>query len=81
MFKDLIERIKETVKLNSNAVEDGDIERSYYASGMVRGYANIIESMGHEVWLGTKSYWDCDQIWILRIDDTDIVLDGMLLNE
>ncbi len=81
MFKDLIKRIKETVALNLTAVDDGYIKASYYTSGIVKGYANIIKSMGHEVWLGTKPFWDCDQIWTLKIDDTFIVADGELLNE
>ncbi len=68
MFNDLMERIKGAVRLNFNAVKAGDTGRSYYASGMARGYADIIESMGHKVKFEIRDESGCELIRMLEID-------------
>ncbi len=49
MFKDLIKRIREAVKLNIEHADRGNVQSSYYTYGQINGYIDVLESIGHKV--------------------------------
>ncbi len=78
MFKDLIKRIKEIVEFNHKFADDGDVRGCAFTVGVVKGYTDVIQSMGHKV---KRSAWDdndCDQIKCIEIDGVALVKDSKI---
>ncbi len=73
MFRKLIKSIKKAVKLNHESVDSGNIECSSFTAGMVKGYADVLWSMGHHVWHDVQDNNGCKQITYLEIDSVVLV--------
>ncbi len=74
MFKDLIKRIKEAVKLNLEHADRGNDQSSYYTYGVVNGYIDVLESIGHKVIIVPSINKNgCERIRYLKIDGIALV--------
>ncbi len=71
--------IKEAVKLNLEHADRGDIQNSYYTSGKVKGYMDILKSMGHKIKAIPGSDENgCVRIRYMEIDGIVIVRENKL---
>ena len=78
MFKSLIYRIEETVSLNFQNADRADVQRSSFTAGMIRGYLDILMSMGHNVQSGSWNDNGCDRIGYMEIDGLVLVKNSKL---
>ncbi len=76
MFRKLIEGIKKYVEHNHNFANAGDVRGCAFAVGVVKGYTDVIRSMGHKVNRNTRNDNGSDRISDLKIDDVVLVQDG-----
>ncbi len=84
MFSTLIDKIIEAVNLNieaTNSDSDDSLERSIFTAGMINGYSNILQSMGHNVEIHFKNdYFGETYVYTLKINKSYLVMDGDILN-
>lgn len=73
MYKELIRSIQNAVVFNLDNADKADVQRSYFTAGMVRGYLDVLRSLGHNVEYGTWDDNGCDRIGYLKIDDVILV--------
>ncbi len=73
MFREIIKRIKKTMKINQKAVDGGNVKDSSFAAGMVRGYVDVLQSMGHEVIFSLWNDGGCDGISYMEIDGVILI--------
>ena len=73
MFKSLIARIEETVDLNLKNADAADVQRSSFTAGMVRGYLDVLRSLGHDVESGNWDDNGCDRIGFIKIGGVVLV--------
>ena len=78
MFKSLIFRIEETVSLNFQNADKVDVQRSSFTAGMIRGYLDVLMSMGHNVQSGSWDDNGCDCIGYMEIDGLVLVKNSKL---
>jgi hypothetical protein len=78
MFKSLIFRIEETVSLNFQNADKVDVQRSSFTAGMIRGYLDVLMSMGHNVQSGSWDDNGCDRIGYMEIDGLVLVKNSKL---
>ena len=68
MFNLLIHRIEKAASLNFENADKFDVQRSSFTAGMLRGYLDVIMSMGHDVESGSWDDNGCDRIGYIKID-------------
>ncbi len=74
MFKDLIVRIEEAVKLNLEYAAKGNVQGSHYTYGVVNGYIDVLESIGHKVLIiHSVDSNSCERIQYMKIDGLALV--------
>ncbi len=78
MFRKLIEGIKKNVEHNHNFANDGDVRGCAFTVGVVKGYTDVIHSMGHKVNRNTRNDNGSDRISDLKIDDVALVKDSKI---
>ncbi len=78
MFRKLIEGIKKYVEHNHNFANAGDVRSCAFTVGVVEGYADVIQSMGHKVNRYTRNDNDCDRIKCIEIDGVALVKDSKI---
>ncbi len=78
MFRKLIEGIKKYVEHNHNFANAGDVRSCAFTVGVVEGYADVIQSMGHKVNRYTRNDNGGDRISDLKIDDVALVKDSAI---
>ncbi len=73
MFRKLIEGIKKYAERNHTFANDGDGRCCAFTVGVVKGYTDVIQSMGHKVNRYTRNDNGSDRISDLKIDDVVLV--------
>lgn len=73
MYKNLINRIEETVSLNLENADKADVQRSSFTAGMVRAFTEVLRGLGHEVETGTWDDNGYDRIGYIKIDGVVLV--------
>ncbi len=78
MVRKLIEGIKKYVEHNHNFANDGDVRGCAFTVGVVKGYTDVIRSMGHKIKCSTRNDSDCDRIKCIEIDGVALVKDSKI---
>ncbi len=78
MFRKLIEGIKENVERNHNFANDGDVRCYAFTAGTVKGYTDVIRSMGYKVKRSARNDNGCDRIKYIEIDGVALVRDSKI---
>ncbi len=78
MFRKLIEGIKKYVECNHTFANDGDARGCAFTVGVVKGYTDVIRSMGHKINRSTRNDNGSDRISDLKIDDVALVKDSKI---
>lgn len=73
MYKELIRSIQGAVAFNLDNADKADVQRSSFTAGMVRGYLDVLRSLGHEVESGNWDDNGCDRVGYLKIDGVVLV--------
>ncbi len=74
MFRDLIERIRKTAKLNLEYANREYVQYSFFTVGKIEGYIDVLQSMGHKA--GIVPDIDdngCERIRYIEIDGVILV--------
>ena len=78
MYKKLIFRIEEIVRLNFENADKVDVQRSSFTAGMVRAFTEVLRGMGHEVQTGSWDDNGCDRIGFIEIDGVVLVKNSQI---
>lgn len=73
MYKELIHSIQDAVFFNLENADEVDVQRSSFTAGMVKAFAEVLQSMGHKVDVGSWNDNGCNRIGFIEIDGVVLV--------